>query len=150
MNRETITSTGRGYRKAAGFRILLVVLCCQGIFVFRGFGQAVVDDELRNLFMKENNEVQDHKAPLKESRNEIKATFSLAFLAYKTLLSSQDQPSCVFTPSCSEFAIEALTSKGLFPGWLYTFDRLSRCHGFVNPRHYAFNKTHNRFYDPIK
>ena len=150
MNRKTVTITGREINRALVFKTLSLLLISWAVFLPEAGAQTAIDDELRNIFSKEPVKKQDITAPLRESHNEIKATFSLAFAAYKTLLSSQDQPSCVFAPSCSEYAIEALTRKGAVTGWLYTFDRLSRCHGFVNPRHYTFSKIHNRFYDPVK
>ena len=112
-------------------------------------GQKVVDDDLKTLFNKGVIQESNYSRPLKEANNEIKFITGAAFLVYKTFISSQDRPSCVFTPSCSEYAVEALNKKGLFAGWLYTFDRLSRCHGFVNRSHYVFSTANNRFYDPL-
>lgn len=113
-------------------------------------GQPVIDDELRTLFNKKEHVHPDYSRPLKTADNEVELSLASAFLVYKTFVSSQDQPSCIFTPSCSEYAIEAFRNKGLFLGWVYTFDRLSRCHGFVNPANYSFNSNANRFYDPVK
>ena len=113
-------------------------------------GQPVIDAELRTLFIKTETVHPDHARQLKVADNEIELSLASAFFIYKTFISSQDQPTCIFTPSCSEYAIEAFQKKGLFLGWLYTFDRLSRCHGFVNPANYSFNRNVKRFYDPVK
>ncbi|PID91963.1 MAG: membrane protein insertion efficiency factor YidD [Bacteroidetes bacterium] len=75
---------------------------------------------------------------------------SLGFLFYKTFISSQDTPSCVFTPSCSEYALRSIQQKGLVLGWLSAFDRLSRCHGLVGHQHYPFDEEKMRFYDPVR
>ena len=58
----------------------------------------------------------------------------LALLApikgYRLLLSPLMPPTCRFHPSCSKYALEALTSHGPFKGsWLAT-RRLLRCHPF--------------------
>ena len=112
--------------------------------------QNLIDGELKTLFAKQDSSVQDFKKPLKDAENEVDILFSSGFLAYKKLISSQDKPSCVFSPSCSEFAVEAINRHGVFMGWLATFDRLSRCHGFVNHAHYHFDNNKGLFYDPVK
>jgi putative component of membrane protein insertase Oxa1/YidC/SpoIIIJ protein YidD len=114
------------------------------------YGQPVIDAELRTLFNKSEHVHPDYSRQLKVADNELELSLASAFFIYKTFVSSQDQPSCVFTPSCSEYAMDAFNKKGLFLGWIYTFDRLSRCHGFVNPANYSFNRNVNRFYDPVK
>jgi putative membrane protein insertion efficiency factor len=35
---------------------------------------------------------------------------------------------CRFLPSCSEYAVEAITNHGAWSGSLYAMRRLSRCH----------------------
>lgn len=120
------------------------------IFVFELNGQPIADQELKTLFTSADTEHQDYAKPLRKSENEIDITISTVFLFYKTFISSQDMPKCIFTPSCSEYAVEAFQKKGLFIGWLSTFDRLSRCHGLVKPDHYPFDFEKKRFYDPVK
>jgi putative component of membrane protein insertase Oxa1/YidC/SpoIIIJ protein YidD len=77
-------------------------------------------------------------------------TVTTGFLVYKTFISSQDKPSCVFTPSCSEYALESIRTKGLVLGWLNAFDRLSRCHGLVHHKHYEFDIEKMRYSDPLE
>ncbi len=48
--------------------------------------------------------------------------------AYRFLLSPLLGPSCRFHPSCSEYALEALTKHGAFRGSWYILRRLLRCH----------------------
>lgn len=126
------------------------------LFLFSNFvinigisGQDLAGEELRTLFSTADTSRHDYTQALKESTNEIDVTVSVLFLFYKTFLSSQDVPTCIFTPSCSEYALQSFQQKGIFIGWLNTFDRLSRCHGLVNPAHYHFDVSKNRFYDPV-
>lgn len=112
--------------------------------------QIKADPELFTLFQQSFSVDQKYNSHLKDASNEFDILVSLGFLIYKKTISSQDQPSCVFTPSCSEYAVEAFQKKGMFTGWLQTFDRLSRCHGLANHSHYHFDKEKNRFYDPVQ
>ncbi|MDR2456495.1 MAG: membrane protein insertion efficiency factor YidD, partial [Deltaproteobacteria bacterium] len=48
--------------------------------------------------------------------------------AYQKLLSPLLPPSCRFHPTCSNYAIEALSRHGLFWGSWLAFRRLIRCH----------------------
>lgn len=128
----------------------IILLLAIMMVAVRGNCQSFIDSELQTLFQQKEAKRADHSRQLKESKNEIDATISTAFLFYKTFISSQDRPSCIFSPSCSEYAVEAFQKKGMVSGWLHTFDRLSRCHGFVNPSVYVLNPTKNRFYDPVE
>lgn len=112
-------------------------------------GQDLVDQELKTLFHTSDTVHQDYTTPFREAENEIDIIVSSVFLFYKTFISSQDMPTCIFTPSCSVYAVEAFHNKGVLTGWLSTFDRLSRCHGLFNPGHYHFDINKKRFYDPV-
>lgn len=46
---------------------------------------------------------------------------------------------CRFTPSCSAYAKEAVTKKGLIKGLWLSFCRILRCHPFSKPG-----------YDPVR
>jgi putative membrane protein insertion efficiency factor len=46
---------------------------------------------------------------------------------YQFVLSPLLSPSCRFTPTCSQYGIEALKKYGLFKGGWLTIKRLSRC-----------------------
>lgn len=127
----------------------LFILVLSILPVHRTEAQSLADPELKVLFNPADTLLHDHAGPLRASQNEIDVTVSVLFLFYKTFISSQDIPSCIFTPSCSVYAVEALQNKGLLPGFLNTFDRLSRCHGLVKQGDYPYNKELNRFYDPV-
>jgi uncharacterized protein len=79
-----------------------------------------------NLF---GNSSPEHKwmDELKDNKNELTFIFSATFVLYKELLSSQDVDACVFTPSCSVYAIESIKQKGVIVGFLNAIDRLTRC-----------------------
>lgn len=119
------------------------------IFSFELNGQGLADKELKTLFNPADTVHKDYTAPFRESENEIDITVSAVFLFYKTFISSQDMPTCIFTPSCSVYAVEAFQKKGVLTGWLSAFDRLSRCHGLFSPHHYHFDINKKRFYDPV-
>lgn len=62
----------------------------------------------------------------------IKAGFGNIFLVfirmYQLLLSPLLGASCRFTPTCSQYAIEAIRKYGPFKGGWLTLKRISRCH----------------------
>jgi len=49
---------------------------------------------------------------------------------YKRFISPLLPPVCRFTPSCSEYAMEAYAKHGFFKGSWLTAWRLLRCHPF--------------------
>ena len=49
---------------------------------------------------------------------------------YRLLISPVLPPSCRFYPSCSEYAVEALSKHGAVRGGWLTLRRLGRCHPF--------------------
>jgi putative membrane protein insertion efficiency factor len=67
--------------------------------------------------------------------------FVLIYLlrAYKMLISPLLPPACRFTPTCSEYAMEAITKHGALRGSYMGLRRLLRCHPF-----------HPGGYDPVK
>ncbi|WP_227979012.1 membrane protein insertion efficiency factor YidD [Nocardia spumae] len=46
---------------------------------------------------------------------------------YRTYVSPTRMPVCRFTPSCSEYAVTALRTRGLFVGLVLTAVRLAKC-----------------------
>lgn len=74
-------------------------------------------------------------------KNKIKAFFSGVlktvrniFLApvyfYRKFISPLTPPSCRFTPTCSEYAIEAIKTRGIFIGTALSIWRILRCNPF--------------------
>ena len=58
---------------------------------------------------------------------------------YKFILSPVLPDSCRFSPTCSEYSIEALNKYGAFKGSFLTIKRIFRCHPF-----------HPGGFDPVK
>ncbi len=46
---------------------------------------------------------------------------------YRTYVSPTRMPVCRFTPTCSEYAVTALRTRGLFTGLVLTVVRLAKC-----------------------
>jgi len=61
--------------------------------------------------------------------------FILLIKFYQRTISVLLPPSCRFTPSCSNYAIEALRKHGLFKGSFLTIKRISRCHPWGGSGH---------------
>ncbi len=57
---------------------------------------------------------------------------SLPFIAliklYQWIISPVLGPKCRFTPTCSQYSIEAFRKHGIFKGFWLTVKRISRCH----------------------
>jgi putative membrane protein insertion efficiency factor len=53
---------------------------------------------------------------------------STLLAAYKAAVSPWLPPACRFTPTCSEYAQEAVLSHGLFRGAWFSMRRICRCH----------------------
>lgn len=51
--------------------------------------------------------------------------------AYKWAISPILPPSCRYTPTCSEYAMEAIERYGIFRGGMKALARILRCHPFV-------------------
>ncbi len=58
------------------------------------------------------------------------AIFPLVVLVqfYRHCISPFTPPSCRFTPTCSQYALEALRKYGLFKGGWLSIKRILRCH----------------------
>jgi putative membrane protein insertion efficiency factor len=53
-----------------------------------------------------------------------------ALRAYKVLISPALPPACRFTPTCSQYALEAVKRHGALRGSWLALRRLARCHPF--------------------
>lgn len=68
---------------------------------------------------------------------------------YQNHISPQNGNSCVFRPTCSEYARQSIAKHGLLKGIVLSTDRLTRCHSkaFYDS---GYKRTKNDFlYDPI-
>jgi len=57
---------------------------------------------------------------------------------YQYLISPMLGPSCRFTPTCSEYAVQALNRYGALKGFWLSIKRVGRCHPW-----------HHGGYDPL-
>ncbi len=53
---------------------------------------------------------------------------TLPVIFYRRCISPLTPPSCRFTPTCSEYALQALKKHGAIKGSWLTIKRLLRCH----------------------
>ncbi len=58
----------------------------------------------------------------------IRKLFILPIRFYQRFISPLLGPSCRFTPTCSEYAAEAIGRYGVFIGGLKSITRILRCH----------------------
>jgi putative membrane protein insertion efficiency factor len=65
---------------------------------------------------------------LRFARRSAIMALSVPIHAYRYLLSPMLPPSCRFAPSCSAYALEALSTHGPLKGAWLTVRRVSRCH----------------------
>ena len=54
---------------------------------------------------------------------------------YQILISPLIGPSCRFTPTCSNYAIEAINKHGPFKGFWLAIKRISKCHPWGDSGH---------------
>ena len=62
----------------------------------------------------------------------MKRIFSLLLIipikSYQIIISPLLGPSCRFTPTCSQYAVEAIQKYGPFKGSWLSFKRILKCH----------------------
>jgi uncharacterized protein len=58
----------------------------------------------------------------------LTSLFLLLIKAYKVLLSPILPPSCRYLPTCSDYAVQAISKHGPFKGGWLAIKRISRCH----------------------
>ena len=68
----------------------------------------------------------------------MKRLFVFLIRVWQRTFSAVLPPSCRFTPSCSQYGIEAIQKYGAFKGGWLTIKRIGRCHPF-----------HPGGYDPV-
>ena len=54
---------------------------------------------------------------------------------YRNYLSALKLPSCKFSPTCSQYAIDAIERKGIFVGCTMAVKRIFRCNPFSKGGH---------------
>ena len=58
----------------------------------------------------------------------LRRLLTLPIRFYRRFLSPLKPPMCRFSPTCSQYAIEAIEAHGLFRGGFYATWRILRCH----------------------
>ncbi len=132
------------YRTPLLFMLTLFLACAP---VLSCAQKPIQKKELLKQLFKPNPK-PDYKQYLKNSTNEAEGTAALLFVGYKNILSSQDMSSCVFTPSCSVYAIETLKHDPIYIAYFKIFDRLSRCHPLNAKHEYELHPKTGMLYDP--
>ena len=84
--------------------------------------------------------------PLETSELKFAATGLIRL--YQKFVSSQDGPSCNFTPTCSRFGMACIQEFGMLRGILLTADRLIRCNG-LESTHYHKDPNTGKNIDPV-
>ena len=114
-----------------------------------GFSQSGEDKIMfENLFAVDTHN-HDWGVQLTDNKNEVSFIFSALFVTYKEVFSSQDVDMCVFTPSCSVYAIESIKQKGIIAGYFNAIDRLTRCNPGGN-KNLAIDMATGKYYDPLE
>lgn len=113
-------------------------------------GQTISDTSSFKLLFTSEVHTEDYTKYLENSESEMKMLVSFSFLFYKEYISSQDIGACVFHPSCSQYTVEAIEKKGVITGVLDGFDRLLRCHSFVDKSDYPYNALTQKYHDPLQ
>lgn len=67
--------------------------------------------------------------------NVIRRAATLPLRIYRRWISPLKPPMCRFSPTCSQYAIEALEVHGLFKGAALTLWRIVRCQPFCEGGH---------------
>ena len=62
--------------------------------------------------------------------NSLKTFFISLIKFYKLFLSPFLGANCRYTPTCSDYAIQAIEQKGIIKGIYISFKRVLRCHPF--------------------
>ncbi|MEE1175515.1 MAG: membrane protein insertion efficiency factor YidD [Paludibacteraceae bacterium] len=57
----------------------------------------------------------------------IRRIFLLPVIFYKSFISPLFPPVCRFTPTCSQYAVEAVMKHGIFKGSWLAIKRICRC-----------------------
>lgn len=127
------------------FQILLVLILA---FAIPMSAQLEVDPVLVKKINKPAEKVKNH-IKLGQSNNPLEGTAMVLFAGYKSFISSQDMANCVFHPSCSAYAMQAIQNDNIFDAYLKIFDRLTRCHPLIKQGQYPMNKKTGLYHDPI-
>ncbi|MDE6342168.1 MAG: membrane protein insertion efficiency factor YidD [Muribaculaceae bacterium] len=60
--------------------------------------------------------------------NPLKSLMIMMIRFYQYAISPHTPPSCRFTPTCSQYAVEAISRHGALKGGWLALKRIARCH----------------------
>lgn len=69
----------------------------------------------------------------------MKKVFLIMIKFYRKYISPLKRPCCIYYPTCSQYAIDAIQKYGAFKGGVMSIKRILRCHPF-----------HEGGYDPVE
>jgi len=93
-------------------------------------------------------QAEKSRLDLSRSTGELEMAGLALLRLYQVVLSSQDGPRCMFHPSCSEYAKQALAERGAVVGTLLAVDRYLRCNG-VDRDLYPYDPALRKLLDPV-
>lgn len=129
--------------------ILILLISIAGVGKAQEISEIALLQNLDEHHAASKEKLSDKYHYVKQNTNELQFVMSGLFLFYKEFISSQDSQSCSFTPSCSEYALQAVKQQGIFKGMLNGFDRLSRCNS-LSPEKYEVDPETRLLLDPLK
>lgn len=132
-------------------RLVFFSVCCLSvvIFVLSAFSGEATDLE----FIRKFNPLTTQKSQEivrfnPQETSELKLTATGLIRLYQKFISSQDGPTCNFSPSCSRFGMACIQEYGVLRGVLLAADRLIRCNGSKSQYHHKDPIT-GKYIDPI-
>lgn len=137
----------------AWHRVIPISICtfCLLIVIFSNASNA--NEVIDLAFIRQVNPItksnpQELSRPKSQVSSELKLAAAALIRLYQKLVSSQDGPTCTFSPSCSRFGMAAIKEYGIMRGVLLTADRLLRCNGSQS-QHYHKDPNTEKYVDPI-
>ena len=83
-----------------------------------------------------------------QETSELKLAATGLIRLYQKFISSQDGPTCNFSPTCSRFGMACIQEYGFLRGILLTADRLIRCNGSQS-RYYHKDSVTGKYIDLV-
>ena len=130
-----------------------IPLCAITLFIMIFSASTYAGEATDLAFIRKVNPVINEK-PQSVSHFNFQETSTLKFAAtglirlYQKFVSTQDGPTCSFTPTCSRFGMACIQEYGMLRGILLTADRLIRCNGSHSKYYYKDLRT-GKYIDPI-
>ena len=134
---------------------LKYIICCALIVLT---ACSAFSDEIQGLtfIMKHNSiikTIEDSHAHspsfdfFSTETSEIKLVLLSLLKFYQLVISSQDKPACMFTPTCSEYTRLAIQKYGFVAGIVMGAARILRCNG-TGHKYYTVDEETGRLWDP--